>query len=62
MIKRLILTPGLMAAVVATVIATAHPAHAQDKGSLHPRPLPPLANPDDPHLAACGWGTDGGSP
>ena len=52
MIKRLILTPGLMAVVVATVIATAHPAFAQDKGSLHPRPLPPLANPDDPHLAA----------
>jgi len=26
--------------------------HAQDKGSLHPKPLPPLANPNDPHLAA----------
>src|SRR3569623_2113638 len=25
---------------------------AQDKGSLHPKPLPPLANPNDPHLAA----------
>ncbi|MBE0705422.1 MAG: penicillin-insensitive murein endopeptidase [Afipia sp.] len=25
---------------------------AQDKGTLHPQPLPPLANPNDPHLAA----------
>ncbi|CAN5283790.1 penicillin-insensitive murein endopeptidase [soil metagenome] len=28
------------------------PAHAQEKGSIAPRPLPPLANPNDPHLAA----------
>ena len=27
-------------------------ALAQDKGSLDPKPLPPLANPRDPHLAA----------
>jgi len=27
-------------------------AHAQDRGSLHPKPLPPLENPNDPHLAA----------
>lgn len=27
-------------------------ALAQDKGTLHPKPLPPLANPDDPRLAA----------
>lgn len=26
--------------------------YAQDRGTLHPKPLPPLANPDDPHLAA----------
>lgn len=25
---------------------------AQDKGTLDPKPLPPLANPNDPHLAA----------
>nr|WP_244469263.1 penicillin-insensitive murein endopeptidase [Afipia felis] len=49
---RLILTPGLFAAVVAAVIVTAPPALAQDKGTLHPQPLPPLANPNDPHLAA----------
>ena len=27
-------------------------AHAQDKGSVNPKPLPALANPNDPHLAA----------
>ncbi|MDR6303489.1 penicillin-insensitive murein endopeptidase [Nitrobacter vulgaris] len=27
-------------------------AIAQDKGTLHPKPLPPLANPEDPALAA----------
>ena len=27
-------------------------AAAQDRGTLDPRPLPPLANPADPHLAA----------
>lgn len=27
-------------------------AQAQDKGTLDPRPLPPLAHPDDPHLPA----------
>ena len=27
-------------------------AFAQDKGTLNPKPLPPLANPDDPKLAA----------
>ena len=26
------------------------PASAQDKGSVDPKPLPPLANPNDPHL------------
>ncbi|MEH2489146.1 penicillin-insensitive murein endopeptidase [Bradyrhizobium sp. AZCC 2230] len=28
------------------------PASAQDKGSVDPEPLPPLANPNDPHLGA----------
>src|SRR5207249_2130477 len=33
-----------------SVIGT--PAVAQDKGSVNPRPLPPLANPDDPKTPA----------
>jgi penicillin-insensitive murein endopeptidase len=33
-------------------LVTATPARAQDKGTLDPTPLPPLANPSDPHLAA----------
>ena len=45
---RLILTLLLMAATV--VSATA--ALAQDKGSVNPKPLPPLANPNDPKLGA----------
>jgi len=28
------------------------PVSAQDKGSVDPKPLPPLANPNDPHLGA----------
>ncbi|WP_439923438.1 penicillin-insensitive murein endopeptidase [Nitrobacter sp. JJSN] len=32
--------------------ATAPGAFAQDKGTLYPKPLPPLANPDDPTLGA----------
>src|ERR1700754_949016 len=27
-------------------------ASAQDKGSVDPKPLPPLANPNDPHIGA----------
>jgi penicillin-insensitive murein endopeptidase len=34
------------------VMLAAHPARAQDKGSVNPKPLPPLANPNDPNLAA----------
>ncbi|MES2193527.1 MAG: penicillin-insensitive murein endopeptidase [Pseudomonadota bacterium] len=45
---RLILTLLLMFAT----IATATVALAQDKGSVNPKPLPPLANPDDPRLGA----------
>jgi penicillin-insensitive murein endopeptidase len=34
------------------LLALAAPAWAQDKGTLDPAPLPPLANPDDPATAA----------
>jgi penicillin-insensitive murein endopeptidase len=34
------------------LIAFASPAPAQDKGSVDPKPLPPLANPDDPKIGA----------
>jgi penicillin-insensitive murein DD-endopeptidase len=40
-----------IAAFVAVIAATL-PAHAQDKGTLNPKPLPPLAKPDDPSTAA----------
>jgi penicillin-insensitive murein endopeptidase len=46
---RLILIP-LLLAFAADVSATA--ALAQDKGSVDPKPLPPLANPNDPKLGA----------
>lgn len=42
---RLLLFTGL-------VVAFATGAHAQDKGTVTPRVLPTLANPDDPNLAA----------
>src|SRR3954454_22506368 len=34
------------------LVALASPGLAQDKGSVDPKPLPPLANPNDPKLAA----------
>jgi penicillin-insensitive murein DD-endopeptidase len=34
------------------VLAGSSAAQAQDKGSVDPKPLPPLANPNDPKLAA----------
>jgi penicillin-insensitive murein endopeptidase len=45
--------PVAIAAVIvlATVLAMGH-ARAQDKGTLQPTPLPPLANPDDPSVPA----------
>src|SRR5436309_2757231 len=46
MIPRLILTLLLICFV------TASAALAQDKGSVDPQPLPPLADPNDPHLGA----------
>src|ERR1700681_915737 len=38
--------------LVAAALVGAHAALAQDKGSVDPKPLPPLANPNDPKLAA----------
>jgi penicillin-insensitive murein DD-endopeptidase len=46
---RLILLPLLLSAILAT---SASAALAQDKGSVDPKPLPPLANPRDPKLGA----------
>jgi penicillin-insensitive murein endopeptidase len=40
------------AIVFALLAAFAACASAQDVGTLHPKPLPPLAHPDDPHNAA----------
>jgi penicillin-insensitive murein endopeptidase len=45
---RLILVPLLLSVALASPSA----APAQDKGSVDPKPLPPLANPKDPKLAA----------
>ena len=38
--------------VFALAVLVAGSAAAQDKGSVNPKPLPPLANPDDPSVAA----------
>ena len=35
-----------------TAVLSASPALAQDKGAVNPKPLPPLANPNDPKLGA----------
>src|ERR1700712_5894522 len=48
MIPRLILIPLL----IALAAANASAAWAQDKGTLDSKPLPPLANPNDPHIGA----------
>src|SRR5258706_12461963 len=45
---RMILSPLLLSATLASAPA----ALAQDKGSVDPKPLPPLANPNDPKLGA----------
>ena len=46
-------TTGLCAALAAlAIVAAAVPARAQDVGSVTPKPLPPLANPDDPKTPA----------
>src|SRR6202166_277781 len=38
--------------LIIAAIASATSALAQDKGSVNPKPLPPLANPNDPKLGA----------
>src|SRR5688572_28222245 len=48
MTPRLILIPLL----ILIGLANATLAWAQDKGSVDPKPLPPLANPNDPNIAA----------
>ncbi|MDE2577665.1 MAG: penicillin-insensitive murein endopeptidase [Hyphomicrobiales bacterium] len=47
---RFLRTGALAAPLLAGVLSA--PALAQTVGSLHPKPLPPLANPDDPSLPA----------
>ena len=37
---------------LAFISVASTPASAQDKGSVDPKPLPPLVNPNDPKLAA----------
>jgi penicillin-insensitive murein DD-endopeptidase len=50
---RLILSLLLVSSAVAlSATGFARTAAAQDIGTLDPKPLPPLANPNDPHLAA----------
>ena len=44
--------PILTLLLTAATIVGATAALAQDKGSVNPKPLPPLANPDDPKLGA----------
>ena len=35
-----------------SVVLSASPTLAQDKGTVDPKPLPPIANPKDPRLGA----------
>ena len=42
----------LLVSAIAVLSGPAPDAFAQDKGTLNPMPLPPLANPNDPTLAA----------
>ena len=44
--------PILILLVLLSAAASASMALAQDKGSVNPKPLPPLANPNDPKLGA----------
>src|SRR5256714_7160303 len=48
MTSRLILIPLL----ISMCLAGASAAWAQDKGSVDPKPLPPLKNPNDPKIGA----------
>jgi penicillin-insensitive murein DD-endopeptidase len=45
-------SPFVATLLLAAAIAAVDPAHAQDKGSVNPQPLPPLAKPDDPATPA----------
>src|SRR3979409_1644773 len=46
-------TPAVFSMLALPILAlAATAAFCQDKGSLDPKPLPPLAHPDDPKLAA----------
>ena len=38
--------------LLSAAIVSSNAARAQDKGSVEPKPLPPLANPNDPKLGA----------
>ena len=44
--------PILIPLLLSAVLFGASAALAQDKGSVDPKPLPPLANPNDPKLGA----------
>jgi penicillin-insensitive murein DD-endopeptidase len=44
--------PTLLLLLLSAAIVSAAAALAQDKGSVDPKPLPPLDNPNDPKLAA----------
>ena len=48
MTSRLILIPLLTLMIAASAVS----AWAQDKGTVNPKPLPPLANPNDPNTPA----------
>jgi penicillin-insensitive murein DD-endopeptidase len=45
-------SPYVATLLLAAAIAAVDPASAQDKGSVNPQPLPPLAKPDDPATPA----------
>src|SRR3954454_19516137 len=42
----------LMPLLIIAALTSTHPAQAQDKGSIDAKPLPPLAHPDEPTIAA----------
>ncbi len=44
--------PILSLLLLLSALVSADSALAQDKGSVNPKPLPPLANPNDPKLGA----------
>src|SRR5213075_495761 len=46
------MNPRLIPLLLAISVDVAGGARAQDKGSVEPKPLPPLANPNDPKLGA----------